>query len=127
MNLPENPLVKGLIWFVGIAVSISVTTTGVIAFADGRYHHRFPEDMYQRQAEALQVAAATDQKLDALRLQVEWSADNNAKRAIEGELFKLEQIPPQRLTPADRAIYEKLKRDRRELVDRWNRIGRPLR
>ena len=118
MNLPDNALVKGLIWFAGIAASISIATAGIQGYADSRYQHR---------DEAIQLAAASDAQMKLLNVQVEYSADQNQKSAIDRELFRIEQIPTPKLTPADRAFYERLKRERQELVERWMRAGRPLR
>jgi len=47
-------------------------------------------------------------------------------RIMGGEVT-LPETPQAQLKPQDRALYQKLQRDRAEMVDLWNRRGRPLR
>lgn len=125
VSLPDSPQAKFWTWVVGIIVA----TAGVMLFLDGHFM-RAAAGAEMKQEYTAQIAATNAAIVNAntaTQLQIEYSADTNAKRAIDNQLFQLEQIPPQQLKPQDRALYQKLVRDRAELVDLWNRRGRPLR
>jgi hypothetical protein len=123
--MPESPRAKFWTWVVGIVVG----TVGGWVFLETQFV-RAADGAQMRAEYTAQIAAtnATVAKTAAeTNLQVEYSADQNAKRAIETKLFELEQIPPKQLKPADRALYQKLQRDRDDLVKLWLQRGRPLR
>lgn len=125
VTLPESPRAKFWTWVVGIVVG----TVGGWVFLETQFV-RAADGVQMRAEYTAQIAAtnATVAKTAAeTNLQVEYSADQNAKRAIETKLFELEQIPPKQLKPADRALYQKLQRDRDDLVKLWLQRGRPLR
>jgi len=125
VSLPDSPQAKLLAWLVGIIGG----TLAAWLWLDSYFMHRAEaqtmREEYQTQIAQLSSAQITQQK--ALQEQIEYSADQNAKRQIDNQLFQLEQVPPAQLRPQDRALYSKLIRDRQELVSLWNRRGRPLR
>lgn len=116
---------RATLWILGIIAAVAVAGVQGWVFADDRWMHR--SDGEAMKADAVRLAAATDTKLNDIQIQIQYSADQNAKRAIDNQLFQLEQIPLQQLRPQDRALYQKLLRDRAELVQAWNQRGRPLR
>ena len=118
MKVPEDPVFKALVGFLGVIAACISTAIGAWVYMDDRYQHK---------AEALILVAAQDAKLDDLRVQIEWSADRNSKRYIEDQLFKLEQIPSNKVSDNERAQMQKYKRDLRELIDVWVQKGKPLR
>jgi hypothetical protein len=123
--MPESPQAKFWSWTVGIVVG---TMAGWI-FLEG-YFMRVSDGAEMKADYTKQIAvtnATVQQKLAETNAQIEYSADLNAKRQIENKLFELEQIPSNQLRPQDRALYQKLQRDRKEMVDLWIQRGRPLR
>lgn len=125
VSLPDTPQAKFWTWI----VSIVVGTAALMLFLDGHFM-RSADGAEMKRDYTVQIAATNAAVVSAnaaTQLQIEYSADTNAKRSIDNQLFQLEQIPPQQLKPQDRALYQKLVRDRAELVDLWNRRGRPLR
>jgi hypothetical protein len=125
MSLPDSPAAKFWAWVVGIVVS----TAGAMLFLDGHFLRAAvgAEMKAEYTAQIAATNAAVVSSNAATQLQVEYSADTNAKRAIDNQLFQLEQIPPDKLKPQDRALYNKLQRDRDDLVKLWLQRGRPLR
>jgi hypothetical protein len=129
LPLPESPQAKFWTWIVGIAVG----SVALLLFADARWmaraeaQEKLALEAKERSEQIAQLNTAQQRQLETLQMQIEYSADQNAKRQIDAKLFELEQIPPQQLRPQDRALYSKLLRDRAELVSLWNRRGRPLR
>ena len=125
MQMPDSPQAKFWTWIVGIVIA----SIGGWLFLENFFLMR-AEGMEMKRDYTAQIAATNSAVVNAnmaTQLQIEYSADTNAKRQIDNQLFQLEQIPPQQLKPQDRALYQKLQRDRAELVDLWNRRGRPLR
>ena len=125
LQLPESPQAKFWTWVVGIVIA----SVGGWIFLDEHFM-RAAAGAEMKAEYTTQIAAVNAAVVNAnaaTQLQIEYSADQNAKRQIDNQLFQLEQIPPQQLRPQDRALYQKLVRDRAELVDLWNRRGRPLR
>lgn len=119
--LPESPRAKFWAWVVGIVVG----TVGVLLFLDATFARK-AEAVSRHDAEAMVLAANTSQAA-SINLNTEYLIDQQTKRAIENKLFELEQVPPQQLRPQDRALYQKLQRDREELVRLWISRSRPLR
>jgi uncharacterized membrane protein YeaQ/YmgE (transglycosylase-associated protein family) len=119
--MPESPQGKFWSWIVGIVAA----TMGTWLFLDGYFAHR-AEAVTKAEAETMIVAANTAQAT-AINAQTAYLIDQQTKRAIDTKLFELEQIPPAMLKPQDRALYQKLQRDRAEMVDYWIKQGRPLR
>ena len=121
----DMPIIKLLGW----VISIVVGTLGAWLWLDSYFVRRAEAASMKKEytEQIAQVVAANNAQVNELKMQIEYSADQNAKRAIDNQLFQLEQIPQDKLKPQDRALYEKLKRDRAELVNLWNRRGRPLR
>jgi hypothetical protein len=125
VSLPESAQAKFWTWVLGIVIG----TAGLMLFLDGHFL-RAAAGAEMKAEYTAQIAATNAAVVNAnavTQMQIEYSADTNAKRSIDNQLFQLEQIPPQHLKPQDRALYQKLVRDRAELVDLWNRRGRPLR
>jgi hypothetical protein len=125
MDLPDSPVAKFGAWVATIAGG----TLAAWLWLDGYFLHRAEgaEMKAEFTAQVATLTQAQQAQLSTLQMQIEYSADQNAKRAIDTELFKLEQVPPQQLRPQDRALYQQLIRQRGELVDLWNKRGRPLR
>lgn len=121
----DNPTIKVLTWL----VSIVGGSIGVWLWLDSYFVHRAEAQAMKAEytTQIAQLAQNSQRDAQELKLQVEYSADQNAKRVIDNRLFELEQIPPAQMKPSDRALYQKLLRDRQELVSLWNRRGRPLR
>ena len=121
ITLPETPQAKFWAWVLGIVIG----TAGAMIVLDTTFARK-AEAISRGDAEAMVLAANTAQAV-VINANTEWLIDQQTKRGIDTQLFQLEQIPPQQLKPQDRALYQKLQRDRAELVDLWNRRGRPLR
>lgn len=125
VELPDSPQAKFWTWTVGIVVG----TILAWLFLDGHFM-RSADGAEMKKDYTAQIAATNAAVVSsnaATQLQVEYSADQNAKRQIETKLFELEQIPVDKLKPQDRALYAKLQRDRDDLVKLWLQRGRPLR
>jgi len=125
VTLPESPQAKFWAWVLAIVIA---SVTGWLFLENFFLRRAEGADMkadYTQQIAALNASVAN--KLDNTNTQIEYSADQNAKRQIDNKLFELEQTPPDKLKPQDRALYQKLQRDRAEMVDLWIRRGRPLR
>jgi len=123
--LPDSP--QGKFWSTVVAIGVGAVT--LLLFADNRWMSRAEATKLESEHAQQMVAAAgaTDAKFATTNQNIQFAADQNAKRGIDNELFKLEQVPPAQLKPQDRALYQKLVRDRAELVDYWIKQGRPLR
>ena len=121
VSLPESPQAKFWAWIIGIVVG----TVAVLVFLDTTFARK-AEAISKADAEAMVLAANTAQAA-AINLNTEYLIDQQTKRAIDTQLFQIEQIPPQLLRPQDRALYQRLQRDRDELVRLWLQRGRPLR
>jgi hypothetical protein len=121
VSLPESPQAKFWTW----VVVIIVATGGALIFADNRWMSR-AEAVSKHEAEAMVLAANAAQEA-SINANTAYLIDQQTKRAIETKLFELEQVPPQMLKPQDRALYQKLQRDRAEMVDYWIKQSRPLR
>lgn len=135
-DLPDSPIAKFAAWVVGIVATTIAAWLFLVGYfmvrAEALANEKAIKDEYTSRftltdAQFAQMNQSSQRLADELRLQIEYSADQNAKRSIDNQLFQLEQIPPGQLRPQDRALYEKLKRDRAELVNIWNRRQRPLR
>lgn len=125
IEMPDSPQAKFWTWVVGIVVG----TTLVLIFANDRLMFK-AEGAEMKKDYTAQIAATNAAVVSsnaATQLQVEFSTDQQSKRQIETKLFELEQIPPDKLKPQDRALYAKLQRDRDDLVKLWLQRGRPLR
>jgi hypothetical protein len=125
VSMPESPQAKFWTWIVGIVVA----TVGAMLFLDGRFLHAATGAEMKRDY-TVQIAATNAAVVSAnaaTQLQIEYSADTNAKRAIDSELFRLRQIPPQQLKPQDIAVKARLESEREDLVRLWIQRGRPLR
>jgi len=125
VTLPESPRAKFWTWVVGIVIA----SVGGWLFLESFFLMR-AEGMEMKRDYTAQIAATNAAVVSsnaAVQMQVEYSADTNAKRAIETKLFELEQIPVDKLKPQDRALYNKLQRDRDDIVKLWLQRGRPLR
>ena len=121
VTLPDSPQAKFWAWVIGIVIA----SIGGWLFLETHFAAR-AEAVSKVEVESM-IVAATSAQATAINAQTAYLIDQQTKRAIETKLFELEQIPQQQLRPQDRALYQKLVRDRAELVDLWNRRGRPLR
>jgi hypothetical protein len=110
---------------------VAVVTVTLVAwlFLDSYFMHRAEgaELRSDFTAKLAQLNTAQQAQLSVTSLNIEYAADLAAKRTLESKLFELEQIPVDKLSPQNRAVYQRAKRERDELVELWNRRGRPLR
>lgn len=121
VSLPESPQAKFWTWVIAIVVGTALTLITLDAtFA------RKAEAVSKTEVEAMVVAANAAQAA-SINANTAYLIDQQTKHAIETKLFELEQVPPQLLKPQDRALYQKLQRDRAEMVDYWIKQSRPLR
>jgi len=123
--LPDTPQAKFWTW----AISLCAGTLMGWLFLDAHFL-RAAEGAEMKRDYTAQIAAsnATQAAQTAeIRLQIEYSADLNAKRQIDNELYRLRQIPVQQLRPQDVAFKAKLETDREDLMRAWLQRGRPLR
>lgn len=116
-KLMDNPMVKGLVWFVSITSGIAIVSVGAAFGMDERYSKK--EDVA-----AVQVQA--DKNAKETRKLIEYQADLNRKRQIEDNLFQYNLKPDKQKTQADKAMAERYKLERQDLIDRWQREGQPL-
>lgn len=108
---------KVSVWLVGVVLAfVSGAVSGWI-YVDERYVHK---------TEATAAYASYDKKFSELNQTIQFSIDLNRKAYIEDQLFKLEQIPANKMTDIDRAVFAKFKRDLEALNSRWALSGRPL-
>lgn len=123
--MPETPQAKFWAWTIGIVTA----TTAILIGLDTTFARRADAEAMRIEwkVDVAQLNTAQTLQLNTLQMDIQFATDQTAKRAIDTELFRLEQVPPQMLRPQDRALYQKLVRDRQEMVDLWNRRGRPLR
>ena len=105
-----------------LLVSGIVMSLGIWVFLDDRYAHAADVTVKQTQ-----MAADMSKQTATLATQIEYSSDRNSKRYIEDQLFKLEQISPQRMTDAERAQMAKYRRDLQSLERVWQQRGMVLR
>ena len=119
--LPETPQAKFWTWVIGIVIG----TAAVLIALDTTFARK-AEAVSKSEVETMVVAANTAQAA-AINANTAYLIDQQTKRGIETKLFELEQVPPQLLKPQDRALYQKLQRDRAEMVDYWIKQSRPLR
>ena len=125
VSLPESPQAKFWTWIIGIAIA----SIGGWIFVENFFMLK-AEGAEMKKDYTAQIAATNAMVINsnaATQMQVEYSADTNAKRQIDTQLYVLEQIPPDKLKPQDRALYNKLQRDRDDIVKLWLQRGRPLR
>lgn len=110
-------------------IAVVVGTLSAWLFLDGYFMHAAEASRWRDddRKEVAALAAANTAQTAAINMNIDYVADRNALRNIDNELFRLEQIPEARLNPQDRAVLAKLRRERQELVDLWNRRGRALR
>ena len=121
LKLPETPQARFWAWVIGIVLGTAAVMIGL----DSTFARK-AEAVSKGEVETLVLVANTAQAT-AINLNTEYLIDQQSKRSIDNKLFELEQTPPNKLLPQDRALYQKLQRDRAELVDLWIRRGRPLR
>lgn len=110
-------------------VAVVVGTLSAWLFLDGYFMHAAEAVEMKKDyvAQIAHIAAMQTAQSVAINMNIDYVADRNVLRNIDNELFRLEQIPDARLGPQDRAVLAKLRRERQELVDLWNRRGRALR
>jgi hypothetical protein len=118
-----------LIWFLGVIAACVVAALGGLVWAEDRYESKANAAAQLAQIKAQNAAEIQVLRGDvrAVKEHVEYAADRNSKRYIEDQLFKLEQIAPNKQTDSDRAQIAKYRRDLRELTQHWAAKGTPLR
>jgi hypothetical protein len=122
--MKEHPV----IWLLGVIATCVVFALGGLVWAEDRYQHKIESDtkFEQMEKDNALIVAAQDARVDGIKAEVQWASDRQEKRRIDDNLFKLEQIAPQRLTDNERAQIAKYKRDLKALVDYWTARGRQL-
>jgi|OpeIllAssembly_1097287.scaffolds.fasta_scaffold56284_2 hypothetical protein len=123
-RLWDNPYVKGLVWFFGIAVGLVTSAFGAVEAFDRKYAKN--DAVEQVKGEVVAQAKKQDDAQKALLLQIEYQADQNRKRTLEDQLFRIDMTPEKAKTQTDRALGAKYKQELNDLNDRWNRAGKPL-
>jgi alcohol dehydrogenase class IV len=116
-KLMNNPTIKGLAWFVSITSGIAVVSVGAAFGMDERYSLK---------TDVVAVQVQADKNARDTRKLIEYQADLNRKRQIEDNLFQYNLKQDKQKTQADRAMAERYKQERQDLIERWMREGQPL-
>lgn len=116
-RMSANPTINALVWLGSIVFTITAASVGGAFAADARYMKR---------EEAELALAAQDKQAKETRKLIEYQADLNRKRQIEDNIFQYNLKPDKAKTQADRAMAERYKLERQDLIDRWSREGMPL-
>ena len=119
--IPETPEAKFWTWVIGVIVG----TVAVLVALDATFARK-AEAISKHDAETMVVAANTSQAA-VINMNMEYLIDQQTKRQIDNELFKLRQVAEGKLSPQDRAVKARLESDRDDLVKLWLQRGRPLR
>ena len=117
-RMQANPTINALVWLGGIVGTVVVASVGGAFAADARY---------VKKEEVQAVAQQTDKATKELKEQIEYNADVNRKRQLEDNIFKYNLIPEKQRTQADKAMAERYKQERQDLIEQWQRQGKPLR
>lgn len=123
-RLWDNPYIKGLTWFVGIAFLIVSSTISGATWIESRYAKT--DEVAAVRGEVLAQAGKIDASNKNLQLQIEYQSDRNRKRNLEDALFKYDMTPEKQRTQTDRALAAKYRQEIIEMNDRWNKLGMPL-
>ena len=116
-RMKTNPTINALVWLGGIIGAVVVFTVGAAFGADSRYM------LKTEGLQAIQVAAASAAETRKL---IEYQADSNRKKQLEDNIFMYNLKPEKQKTQGDRAMVERYKLERQDMMDRWQREGRPL-
>jgi hypothetical protein len=118
-----------LIWFLGIIAACVVAALGGLVWAEDRWQNKADAATQLAQLKAQSAAEITILRgeVRGVKEHVDYANDRQSKRYIEDNLFRLEQIKPERQTDSDRAQIAKYRRDLRELTQHWAAKGTPLR
>lgn len=120
----SNPYIKTLMWFCAAVFGVVSTAFGVAHALDDKYAKA--ADVAKVQADLLTQNTKIETATRSLQEQIEYQADVNRKRALETELLKFDLTPDARKTQVDKAMAQNYRREIREMMDRWNRAGKPL-
>jgi hypothetical protein len=116
-RIQANPTVNALVWLGGIVLAVVTASIGGAFAADERY---------MRKDEAMVALKAANEEAKTTRKLIEYQADVNRKRQLEDNIFQYNLKPDKQKTQADRAMAERYKLERQDLIDRWQREGMPL-
>ena len=101
MTLRDHPI----IWISSLIAVCVVGALGGLVWAEDRYQSKADAADKIAQIKAQNAAEISVLRGDvrAVKEHVEYAADRNSKGYIEDQLFRLEQIKPEKLTDSDRA------------------------
>jgi len=116
-RIQSNPTVNALVWLGGIVIAVVTASIGGAFAADERY---------MKKEEALSAMRVANEEAKETRKLIEYQADVNRKRQLEDNIFQYNLKPDKAKTQADRAMAERYKLERQDLIDRWQREGKPL-
>ena len=116
-KMQTNPTINALVWLGGIVLTVVGASIGGAFAADERY---------MKKEEALIAIKAANDEAKATRKLIEYQADVNRKRQLEDNIFQYNLKPDKQKTQADKAMAERYKQERQDLMERWQREGMPL-
>lgn len=115
--MQTNPTINALVWLGGIVITVVTVSVGGAFAADERY---------VKKEEAIVAVQQAKQEAAETRKLIEYQSDLNRKRQLEDNIFQYNLKPEKSKTQADRAMVERYKLERQDLIDRWQREGKPL-
>lgn len=116
-RMQSNPTINALVWLGGILITVVTVSMGGAYAAD---------DRYMKKDEALKAIQVQQQQAEETRKLIEYQADVNRKRQLEDNIFMYNLKPERQRSQADRAMAERYKTERQDLIERWQREGKPL-
>lgn len=116
-RIQANPTINALVWLGGILITVITVSIGGAFAADERY---------MKKEEAVKAIEAANKEAKETRKLIEYQADVNRKRQLEDNIFQYNLKPDKQKTQADKAMAERHKQERQDLMDRWQREGMPL-
>jgi len=115
--MQENPTINALVWLGGIVITVTTISVGGAFAADERYMKKADAEL------AIQVQA---KQADETRKLIEYQSDAARKKQLEDNIFMFNLKKEKDKTTTDKAMVERYKQERQDMMDRWQREGRPL-
>jgi hypothetical protein len=115
--MQENPTIYALVWLGGIVITVTTISVGGAFAADERYMKKADAEL------AIQVQA---KQADETRKLIEYQSDAARKKQLEDNIFMFNLKKEKDKTTTDKAMVERYKQERQDMMDRWQREGRPL-
>jgi len=116
-RMQENPTINALVWLGGIVITVTTISVGGAFAADERYMKKADAEL------AIQVQA---KQADETRKLIEYQSDAARKKQLEDNIFMFNLKKEKDKTTTDKAMVERYKQERQDMMDRWQREGRPL-